>query len=102
MVDHARAAEVESSQILVGRVVPTGSHHKRLVEQVQFHAPCSTRCRPVRSVEHPIYNVKVVHAQDVRDPVVETYATHITDKMVIDEVADEMVQSDVVVVDPVV
>ncbi|CAL5201763.1 unnamed protein product [Lathyrus oleraceus] len=75
---------------------------------MQFYEPRSTRRRTVRSVEQPIDDVEVVHAQDVHGPTVETDATHIVDEMIVDEVVqpdvvvvDEVVQPDVVVVDPV-
>lgn len=83
-------------------MVPTSSPQKQLVEQVQFCTSRSTRHRPVRSVEQPVDDVEVVYAQDFHDLAAETNATHITYEMVADEVADEVVQSDVVVVDLVV
>lgn len=46
-----KVTDVKSFQIWVGRMVPTGSHRKRLAEQGGFHAPRSTRRRHVRSVE---------------------------------------------------
>lgn len=74
---------------------------------MQFHAPRSTQRRPVRSIEQPIDDVEVVRAHDVHDLTVETEATHIVDKMVVDEavvykMADEVVHPDVNVVDLVV
>lgn len=103
--DQTRVDEAKFSQMRDGLVVPTGSHRKQLAEQGQFRAPHSTRHRPVRSIEQPIYDVAFVHAQDVHDPAVETNVTHIAD-MVADEVvqpdvgvANEMVKPDVVVVD---
>lgn len=95
--------EAESSQIRAGRVVPTDSYWKQLTEQEQLCAPRSTRRRMVRSVEQPIKDVEVVHAQDVHDPAVKTDVTHIINETVANEVvqpyavvADEIVQPDVV------
>lgn len=77
----ARIVEVESSQLRVGRVVPIGLQQKLLAEQGQFHAPHSTRRRAVR-----LDKTNGIHV------VVE----------VDDEVAYEMVQTDVPVADKVV
>ncbi|CAL5206006.1 unnamed protein product [Lathyrus oleraceus] len=90
MVDQARADETESSQIRIGRVVPTGSHWKRLTKQVQFRASRSTRRRSVRSIEQP--------RDEVADNVVQPYVV-VADEEVVEEVVAEVVQSDVVFVD---
>lgn len=71
-------------------MVPTGSHQKRLAEQGQFRASHSNLRRPVRSVEQPIDEVayEVVHPDD-----------NVADEAVANEVAYEVVLSNVVVVD---
>lgn len=73
-----------------------------MAKQRKFRAPHNTRHRPVRSVEQLIDDVEVVHVQDVHYPAVETNATHIVDETVVDEVADEVVQPDVIVADEMV
>lgn len=90
MADQARADETESSQIQIRRVVPTGSHWKRLTKQVQFRASRSTRRRSVRSIEQL--------RDEVADKVVQPYVV-VADEEVVEEVVVEMVQSDVVFVD---
>lgn len=76
--NQTKAAEDESSQIWVGRVVSTDSHRKRLAKRGGFRAPRSTRRRQVRSVEK------------LRDEVAEVGDEVVTGD-VVREVAEEVV-----------
>lgn len=78
-------------------MVPTDSHRKRLIEQVQFRAPRSTRRRMVRSVEQLRDEVadEVVHPDDV------VANKEVDEEVIVNEVVAKVVQLNVVVVDSV-
>lgn len=105
--DQVRTVEAESSQIRVGRVVPTGLHQKQLAEQCPFGAPCTTRRRHVRSIEKSKDGVVVGEVarevdQEVVREVAEKVVGDVTGEVVGAEeivrvVVDELVQPNVVV-----